>query len=266
MPSTITLASFNIHGGVDGWGRPFDVVETCRRLDADVLVLQENWTPSDGPGVADQVAAELGYRSTVVPMARAVMFPPRTGSGWGPLARQPRGVGMRVLPPRPGPDGDARRSTGGRSGTFGIALLLRPPLPEAPAEIIDLGRQGGDPVQRVALQVRLPLPPSELVVTATHMSHLSHGSPSQLRLLARQLPGRDQPGVLMGDMNLWGPPLTAFFPGWSRAVRGRTWPSWRRLFQIDHILVTAAVQVVASEVVRLPGSDHLPVRVVVVLP
>ena len=31
-------ASFNVHAGIDGWGRPHDVLGLCRRLDADVLV------------------------------------------------------------------------------------------------------------------------------------------------------------------------------------------------------------------------------------
>jgi len=64
----------------------------------------------------------------------------------------------------------------------------------------------------------------------------------------------------MGDMNMWGPMLSLAMPGWSRAVLGRTWPSWRPLFQIDHILITAAVQVLGAEVVRAHGSDHFPVR------
>lgn len=60
-----------------------------------------------------------------------------------------------------------------------------------------------------------------------------------------------------------GPPLSLLVPGWHRAVVGRTWPSWRRLFQIDHVLVTDAVQVRAGEVVTVGRSDHLPLRVVV---
>ena len=36
-PASLTLATFNIHLGVDGWGRPFDAVDKCRALDADLL-------------------------------------------------------------------------------------------------------------------------------------------------------------------------------------------------------------------------------------
>ena len=48
LPATLTLATFNVHMGVDGWGRPFDVVGECAPLDADVLVMQESWEPDDG--------------------------------------------------------------------------------------------------------------------------------------------------------------------------------------------------------------------------
>jgi len=72
-------------------------------------------------------------------------------------------------------------------------------------------------------------------------------------------------------MNLWGPPLALLFPGWSRAVRGRTWPTWwsRPLVQSDHILVRRAaresVTVVTGEVLRIAGSDHFPVRATLVI-
>ena len=44
-------------------------------------------------------------------------------------------------------------------------------------------------------------------------------------------------------MNLWGPPVRAFLPGWHRAVKGRTWPAWHPHSQIDHILVRGEVRV-----------------------
>jgi endonuclease/exonuclease/phosphatase family metal-dependent hydrolase len=80
------------------------------------------------------------------------------------------------------------------------------------------------------------------------------------------LPNTDVPAVLVGDMNMWGPPLVMLLPGWSRAVRGRSWPAWRPLFQIDHVLVTAPVRVLEGSVVRIEGSDHLPVRARLAVP
>jgi endonuclease/exonuclease/phosphatase family metal-dependent hydrolase len=61
-------------------------------------------------------------------------------------------------------------------------------------------------------------------------------------------------------MNLWGPPVSLLLPGWRRAVRGRTWPSWRPHSQPDHVLVTSVVRVIDGAVVRTGNSDHLAVR------
>ncbi len=33
------------------------------------------------------------------------------------------------------------------------------------------------------------------------------------------------PGIVAGDYNFWGPGVVSFFPGWRRAVRGRSWPA-----------------------------------------
>lgn len=248
------MASLNLHGGVDGWGRPFDVVEACRRVDADVLALQETFTPEGGPGLADVVAAALGYRAASAPMGRARRYPPAAdgGAGWGPLLRSRPGVGMKTRS-----DG-ARRPA--ERGVLGLALLSR--LPMASPEVVDLGRLFADPVRRIALVTRVDCGATTLFVAATHMSHLKNGSIVQLQRLRRRLPEADTAGVLLGDMNLWGPPLSMGFPGWSRAVRGRSWPAWRPVFQIDHVLVSQAVQVERGEVLPMVGSDHRPVRAV----
>jgi endonuclease/exonuclease/phosphatase family metal-dependent hydrolase len=286
----LSVATFNVHGGVNGWGRPFDVVDACRQLDADVLVLQETWTPRehasvaggtgvaqqaksaretgrDGGtaapepgGIAEQVGRTLGYSLTSVPMANARLHPapPRVGEGWGPLFGRPRPVGMRV---------DAHRKPGagrgsGRRGVVGIALLSR--LPTSGVDVLELVPAVGGRVRRVALRTKVDSP--EIVVAGTHLPHIRHGSPAHVRRLQRYLPSPDVPAVLVGDMNMWGPPLSLLMPGWSRAVRGRSWPAWRPMFQIDHVLVTEAVRVVGGDVLRIEGSDHLPVRAVLGLP
>lgn len=258
------MASFNIHGGIDGWGRPFDVVEACRRLDADVLVLQETWRPLDrddppgasrsepGGGVAEEVADALGYRLTLVPVAPARRYPvpPNAGAGWGPLWSR-HALGMRV---EPGRASHGRRT--GQPGSVGIAVLTR--LAVTATDVLDLGSAGGDRVRRVALRSKLSSP--DVVVVGTHLPHIRHGSPFHIRRLHRLVPDTQAPAVILGDMNMWGPPLTLLLPGWSRAVRGRSWPSWRPVFQIDHVLVTAPVRVLDSGVLAIKGSDHLPVR------
>jgi endonuclease/exonuclease/phosphatase family metal-dependent hydrolase len=69
----------------------------------------------------------------------------------------------------------------------------------------------------------------------------------------------------MGDMNMWGPPLSAFFRGWRRVIRGRTWPAFRPHSQLDHLLVTPSVAVVDARIADRTGSDHLPVRATLTL-
>lgn len=258
----LSVASFNVHAGVDGWGRPFDVVDACRRLDADVLVLQETWIPSTGPGLADEVAAALGYRVTTVSMAPVVRYPvpDRAGDRWGPRRGWRAGVGMRIDLGEPR---RARRRSVSERGAIGLALLERLSLgPSGTVDVLELGRMGSDPARRLALRTTVDGVAGSpgLVVAGTHLAHIRQGSPFQVGRLRRMLPAADVPAVLMGDMNMWGPPLTLLMPGWSRAVLGRSWPSWQPLLQIDHILVTKPVRVGGAEVVSITGSDHFPVR------
>ena len=77
MPE-LSVASFNVH-----WGRgdrrsgyaPFDVVDACARLDADLIVLQESWAPDDGVAQHHAVAQALGMEAIVVPMGRSEVEP-----------------------------------------------------------------------------------------------------------------------------------------------------------------------------------------------
>ena len=269
------MASYNVHGGLDGWGRPFDVVEPCRQIDADVVVLQECWSPDVGRPLAHRVATELGY--TVIDMAMArgrVLAPPGdAGDRWGPRVWDRRAHGVRLN------RGHARAANrrhvhlriGGRTverGTLGIALLSR--LPVLRSRSVDLGQLRSDPARRGAIVADLDVGATRLTVVGTHFAHLTQGSPIQMRRLRHALgalPATSAPAVLVGDMNLWGPPLVTLFPGWVRAVRGRTWPSWTwPVAQTDHILVTGAVRVMVGEVLRIGGSDHFPVRARLVVP
>lgn len=260
MPEVV-VATFNVHGGVDGWGRPFDVADACRRLDADLLVLQEAWTPASGPGLVQELSADPATDVRTLPMAPGRLSrPPQTaGPRWGPRWPSRAQRGLRALA------GHDRVEEGAQRGTIGLALVSR--LPVRRVERVDLGRMPGDRSRRGALMAEVEVGGRTLFVAGTHMSHLRHGSPLQFRRLRRALPPPGSTaGVLLGDMNLWGPPLSLLVPGWRRAVRARTWPAWRPVAQSDHVLVTPSVVVRQGDTVRVGNSDHLAVRATVVVP
>jgi endonuclease/exonuclease/phosphatase family metal-dependent hydrolase len=259
MPQLV-VATLNLHAGIDGWGTPFDVVACCGQLDADVLLLQETWTPEGGEGLASHVATSLGYEAHEVPLSDALLLESVevVGTRWGPINRR-KNRSLWV--------GDAEdlrhlrraRWDKARAGTWGIALLSR--LPVRRVETIELGQLARDPAERrSAVLAEVEVGTSSVTVVGTHLAHFTQGSPVLLGRLHRKLPSTGQPAVLAGDMNFWGPPLSLALPGWRRAVRARTYPSWRPHSQTDHIFVTRAVEVISGESVAVGRSDHLPLR------
>jgi endonuclease/exonuclease/phosphatase family metal-dependent hydrolase len=263
--ATLSLASFNIHMGVDGWGRPFDVIAECRALDADVLVIQESWAPDDGgPSSARQVADELGYRVVAeVGLAHAKRFAPLSSRSprWAPWPSQRRKA--ILLDDEGWPASSGPRDRPAESGHWGVAMLARPPVRDI--GVIPLGQLRRDPARRAVIRAVTDLGGREVSLFGTHMSHITQGSHAQYRRLGRQLPHPDHAAVLAGDMNLWGPPVNSYVPAWRRAVVGRTWPSHRPHSQLDHILVTPPLSVVHARVAARSGSDHRPVVVTLAL-
>lgn len=266
MPE-LTVATFNLHAGVDGWGRAFDVVAACEALDADVLVLQETWTPRGGEGLATLVANAGGYEVQEARLSDAMLFEPtnETSRRWGPPTRDGRARTMWVGDPTILRRAKARRpGVSARFGAWGIALLSR--LPIKRVETIELGHLTRDsPRLRAALVAEIEVGDVVLTVVGTHLAHFLHGSPLLLNRLRSRLPAPNQPGLLAGDMNFWGPPVSFALPGWRRAVKDRSYPSWRAHSQIDHILVTRPVRVVSGGSVDLGRSDHLPLRACLVV-
>lgn len=262
----LSVASFNTHAGIDGWGRPFDLVEQCRAIDADVLVLQEVWRPDGSPDAATEIGQALGYSVRWHPLCsgRRARPHPSPTSGWqrpGAYLASTNGLFMDGNRPLPSSQTASARFQEAELGTIGMAILSR--LPTERTGLLDLGRLPRDALTRVALTVTVPFGAYSLTVAGTHMSHLTKGSVRQFARLRQALePIADSgPAVLAGDMNLWGPPLVRLFPGWKRAVRQRTWPSWRPHSQLDHILVRGPIEVVTARVLPDAGSDHRPVRV-----
>ncbi len=151
MPRVV-VASFNVHGGVDGWGRPFDVRRGVpphrrRRLDAPGVVVSRRrrspWRRA--------VARRLGYDAVELSFARGrIVAPPDVPPDrWGPRLWARNVHGMRL---------DRRRAQSARTatgtepgpapkavqrGTWGIAVLSR--LAGEGSQTIDLGKLPTDP-------------------------------------------------------------------------------------------------------------------------
>jgi endonuclease/exonuclease/phosphatase family metal-dependent hydrolase len=236
MPE-LTIASFNCHAGLharrNGECEPYDLDAVLLGMDADVLVVQESWTPDDGTAAVRRVADAAGLEVFELPFGRAKLEPwphvPRDGSGLGI-------VGLAVL----------SRIPAEVQGRLSVGTVFSDPTPE----------RGG-------LHVVLDVGGTKVDLVGVHLtSRLPYGPPIQLRRLAAQLPPPGRPGIVAGDCNFWGPGVQSFLPGWRRTVRGRTWPAGHPHSQIDHILVRAVdrTEVLHSEVLPAVGSDHRPVR------
>jgi endonuclease/exonuclease/phosphatase family metal-dependent hydrolase len=236
MPE-LTIASFNCHAGLqarrNGVCEPYDLDTVLRGIDADVVVLQESWTPDGGVAAVRRVGETTGAEVFELRFGRSRLDPwphvPRDGSGLGD-------VGLAVL----------SRIPAEAQGRLPVGTVLSDPTPE----------RGG-------LHVVLDVGGTKVDLIGVHLSsRLPYGPPIQLRRLAAQLPPPGRPGIVAGDCNFWGPGVQSFLPGWRRTVRGRTWPASRPHSQIDHILVRAAdgTEVLHGEVLPPLGSDHRAVR------
>ncbi len=129
----LTVVNFNMHAGIDGWGRPFDVIAACAAFEADVLVLQEAWTnDADGPGSgqAEQIAAALGYEVVTCTLAKGRRARPHPAATerWMPrLGFRASGARSTSVRARAFHTTElaSTRYQQGDSGTWGIAVLTR---------------------------------------------------------------------------------------------------------------------------------------------
>ena len=98
-----------------------------------------------------------------------------------------------------------------------------------------------------------------VLVAAIHLSFVLPNAAVQLRRLRGLLP-IGTPSLVVGDCNLWGPVAENLLAGWSRAVRGRTWPAARPHSQLDHLLASSEIEATSARVLGPVGSDHLPIQ------
>jgi endonuclease/exonuclease/phosphatase family metal-dependent hydrolase len=263
----LSIANFNMHCGMDGWGRPFDFATAIASLGTDVVVLEESWTASGADaGQAEQVAAALGYTVYTHVLGQGRRIRPQRDAADSWIAQPSwsdnnRALFMDGVRPQPAKVQALARWQEAEPGIWSLAVLLRPDLAVEATRVVPLRQLRADRVRRVALVVDLEVEGRPLSVVGTHMPHLPYGSHRSWAELRRALRTEARPdAVLAGDMNTWGPLVRFFLPGWHRAVVGRTWPAWSPHSQIDHIMTRGALRPVSGEVLPDAGSDHRPIR------
>ncbi|RZU54194.1 endonuclease/exonuclease/phosphatase family metal-dependent hydrolase [Krasilnikovia cinnamomea] len=230
---TLRLASINLHCGLDHRGRPFSVKEAVASLDADVLLVQENWCRQGAESLARTAAADCGY-PTYVELAM---------TGDVPMAE------LEIV------SGPAPEET----GAWGLAVLSR--LPVHRYATVDLGAAPGDVVgDRAAQLVEIPLDAGVLRVVNVHLTHRVLHGPRQLRRLVAGLGTDGPPTVIGGDLNMFRPTVLLARP-YRPVVRGRTYPAHRPLLQLDHVLAGPGVAATNPAVLAAVGTDHRPVTV-----
>ena len=252
--------TYNVHAGVDGYGRANQVIDSAVALTPDILFAQEVWRGENVDqyselqdrlslngifvelGVGERVTGEKGGRGWQSPWALIVgedglYFDERRELTSHQLARRQNALGRE-------------------SGTWGVALLTTLKIQSLAVEALPQLRR--DKVKRELLIARLlDERGREFYAVGLHGSHLTHGSLLQYRHIARRLDvlSSQLPVILGGDFNCWRPLLRVVLRGWRTGVRAKTWPAWRAHSQIDHLLVRGPWSITNAHSVNGP-SDH----------
>ena len=264
MATELTVVTFNLHGGVDAWGRRYDAVSVASSLGADVLLLQETWNNDGEPTMAQQIAHEMDATVHEVELARGRRAQPHESAPARWSRARARFDGDHALyldsvRPLEGKLSQSARVREATPGSLGLAIVSR--LPLSTTRSVDLGPLRRDRARRSVLIAETEFDGGPIQIVCVHMGHLTHGSPrhfSKLSSIADSLGGPHSATIIGGDMNLWGPPVSLQMRGWHRAVKDKTWPSWRPHSQIDHLLVGDKLRVVGGRAVDERGSDHRP--------
>jgi endonuclease/exonuclease/phosphatase family metal-dependent hydrolase len=266
----VRVATFNIHAGVDGWGRPTGALEHALTLGADVLVCPECWRGDHGGDLYRELATKLDMQGTFATLATGKRQTNGTGGRtWQPFMAHlagERGLFFnehRELTKAQRFEHDELDET--QRGQWGVALLTRLPIEEIRIE--DLGRLPRERVKRSLIVARLNDGQHPFYVLAVHGAHITHGSFLQYRRV-NEIVSTFEPGIpviLTGDFNCWRPLLRIFLPGWRSLVRARTWPARFPHSQIDHVLGRGPWRVQGGGASD-GGSDHKALFVDVTLP
>lgn len=245
-PRALRLLSFNIQAGSStghpahyltrGWHQLLPHASKRQNLEAigrligdyDIVALQE----------ADGGSLRSGFENQTHHLAELAGFPywaEQTNRRVGNLAKPSNGVLSRI----------------------------------EPREVIAHALPGAIPGRGV-MEVRYGPTQNGLHVYNAHLALTRNGRRQQFEYLV-ELIGSLPHVVLMGDFNtpIASGELDRLFAK-TRLARPAlcppTFPSWRPLRAIDHVLVSRALASLAHEVPLLPISDHLPIALTVALP
>lgn len=251
------VATFNLHAGVDGWGRRTRAVDVAIELDADVLIAPETWRGDDGDDLYATLSAALRAEGVFVALARAERVSTGTGGAtWQPrLAHLTGEQGLFFTEHRDLTPSQRHGRGAPETGEWGLSLLTRLPIEEIRVEPIE--RLARERVRRAVIIATLRHQDQPFHVVALHGAHLSHGSYRQYRRVRELVAQLDPatPTIVGGDFNSWRPLLRVLLPGWRSLVRARTWPGRRPHSQIDHLLARGPWRVLGGGS-RDGGSDH----------
>ena len=223
----IRVASYNMRKaiGTDRRRRPERTIEVLNELDADVIALQE----------ADR---RFGSRASSLPFELIDAL-----SGYKPVPLDTRA---------------------GSIGWHGNALLVKKDVEIVGKELVRLPSL--EP--RGAVLADLEVKGQALRVVGMHLDLSGLWRRRQAAAILAHLAARegDPPTVMMGDLNEWsvrGGCLRDFSVDHRFADCGRSFHARRPIAQLDRIMVSAALDVVASGAHHSPNarkaSDHLPI-------
>ncbi|MCV7029603.1 endonuclease/exonuclease/phosphatase family protein [Mycobacterium sherrisii] len=247
------LATFNIlHGRIVGDGvEPARLVDCVRRIDPDVLALQEV--------DCDQPRSNRTDFTTVAAEAMGAVEQRFVAA----ISGTPGATWMAAT-------GDEQPGT----AAYGIALLSR--FPATSWQVVRLPRipirfpmylpgpnrvMMVDEEPRTAVIAQLSTPLGALTVANTHLSFVPGWNRRQLRRLVHDLRGFSGPRLLTGDLNMT-PAAVRRWSGMRALGADKTFPADAPDRQLDHILTDdPSLRGTTTESELMPISDHRPLVV-----
>lgn len=252
------VATWNLlHGRstTDGEVHPERLAAAARRLDADVLALQEVDVGAVRSGGADQAAAVVAA----------------LGAGWHRFAAAVVGT-PGAGPWRAATDED----DGGDGPRFGVALVSRLPvrrsevrrLPASPVPGLIVNPQTGRPVPlrdepRAVLLAELDVPWGPVRVACTHLSFVPGWNVGQLVALLRAArPAGFGSALVLADLHVPAALTRALARRWRLLAAVPTYPGRTPRIQFDHVLGCGPLPAPSAVDTSDVGvGDHRPVVV-----